>query len=414
MSSRSLAVGLSLVAGLAALSGCVVAADDGQDGAATVGVAQSAIKGGYPDPDDHAVVGIAMQAGGGFGTCTGSLIAPNLVLTAQHCVAEILNGSQGVDCDISKFAKPYSASAFFVTTKQQMGFNASDYHMVSEVLVPGPLGVCGADVALLVLNTNVSAEEAVPLVPRVDSKSHKGDVYSAIGYGATVDDGNGTGAGQRRRLDNLIIDCVGIQCPSYYVDQQTEWVGDKGICQGDSGGPAIDQQGRVIGVTSRGASGCTSPVYGYVYGWADWIKAQGVHAAQVGGYPTPAWATGFPTDPQFNFPVGDACGDPPACASGLCLGDAAGSYCTRVCSDIAPCPEGYNCTDVGGQLVCQRPPPAPPTTTSSSGGTVSQKSGCSAQGADPTKPVPWSTGVGIAAAGLALLRRRRRGTTVDR
>ena len=45
------------------------------------------ISGGYSDSEDTAVVGIVSLANNSLGICSGTLIAPNVVLTAQHCVA---------------------------------------------------------------------------------------------------------------------------------------------------------------------------------------------------------------------------------------------------------------------------------------------------------------------------------------
>jgi hypothetical protein len=41
-------------------------------------------------------------------------------------------------------------------------------------------------------------------------------------------------------------------------------------------------------------------------------------------------------------------GAPDGCASGLCIGSAAGGSCTRFCSSAAECPAGYACSIAGG------------------------------------------------------------------
>jgi MYXO-CTERM domain-containing protein len=382
-----------LVFPIALLTGCAASTEP-----EPVGAVGEGIQGGYDDAKDVAVVDIVWDMGGGqYSECSGSLLAPNMVLTAHHCVSQILNGAQGVDCTITSFSAPDKPTNFFVSTKQFLSMNAADYHNVNEILVPsGSTKICGWDQAILILSDNVAPTEAVPLVPRVDVHLAGKEAYSAVGFGGTVD--TGANAGQRRRLDNLIVDCVGMDCPasdSYYIERGHEWIGDHGTCEGDSGGPALDSLGRVVGVTSRGGAGCTSPVYGDVFAWGDWIKQTATHAAQVGGYPAPAWVNGYPTDPAYSYPVGGACGD--TCQSGYCLGDSGGQYCTRACEDAAPCPNGYSCVAVQGAQICQRE--APPPDTNKSGG-------CSVQRADPTKPVPWFFGVGLAM--LALARRRRR------
>jgi MYXO-CTERM domain-containing protein len=406
MTLRSLALGAPLLALLAALPAC---ADP--DDPEMVGASDEAIMGGAPDPGDPNVVDVVWLTGGNsFSECTGSLLAPNMVLTAHHCVSNLNNAVNGaIDCTQTSFTAPDSAGNFLVSTLQFLTMNPSDYHHVSEVVVPPGstnTSFCGVDQAILILADSVQPQEAMPLVPRVDSDVKANDVYTAIGFGGTVQ--NGTGSGQRRRLGGLKVNCVGEQCVQIYGDQisaKHELVGDHGTCEGDSGGPALDAANRVVGVTSRGGQGCTSPIYGDVFSWAAWIKQTALHAAKVGGYTAPPWATGWPTDPAFSQPVGAACTAASSCPSNICLGDSAGSYCSRVCEAAAPCPSGYTCATIQGTQICQRIPPPPPKPRATTGGIVSAKSGCSVQADDPTTPVPWLTGAGLAA--LALLRRRR-------
>ena len=401
MSFRPLLVGLPLVAGLLAVTGC--AAPDDSD-IEDVGTSEDAIKGGYADPNDPNVVGIYSINSGGI--CSGSLIAPNLVLTARHCVAPVLNEvGGGVQCGVTKFGTTTKGSNLVVTTEQFMSPSAK-FHVGSEVIVPADKAFCGNDVALIILGNNIDPSEAVPLVPRVDTQIAKQDEYSAVGYGATGD--SGSGAGQRRRRDKLFTTCIADECPPWMGGTELEWVGDQGICQGDSGGPAIDLQNRVIGITSRGSAGCDNPVYGGVFSWAQLIKDAAFHAAEVGGYAPPPWATGWTSDPQFpQHPVGDACAQPADCPSNHCISDASGQYCTRACGDTAPCPDGYVC-DAGNLGVCvQVFVPPPPTPAEKKAAEATETGGCNAAPSpDPTKPVPWFAGGAVIA--FALLRRRRR------
>ena len=371
-----------------------------------VGEAELAIQGGYVDEGDPNVVGIYDAAVGGI--CTGSLIAPNVVLTARHCVSNISNDSEGVICTESEAQNPHAASGFFVTTVSQLTEDPSNYHAVSEVIqTPGSDLLCGNDVAILILSENIAASEAVPLTPRVDYKLAEGEQYSAIGYGQSSD-GNFGSAGVRRRRDELFVECAEDDCTgvaSYVKD--TEWIGDEGICSGDSGGPAFDLQGRVVGITSRGFQGCDDPVYGSTHSWGQFLKETVYYAAELGGYTAPLWVYGQPTDPWYNTPVGGDCVEN-NCS--VCWN----SECTRYCIDeVDSCPKGFECGAVEDGKICQRVEEEPPTGDDDGGsgdGADTAEDGCSVGGSDdPTNPVPWKPAVALGLIALALV--RARGTT---
>src|SRR5262249_31364725 len=111
MSRRPLVLGLPLLAGLAVVAGC--AARD-EAGAERAGSALQDIKGGTADPGDQDVVDIVWQTTQSIAECSGSLLAPNMVLTAHHCVANVTNQvNGGIDCSQTQFSAPDVPSNFF-------------------------------------------------------------------------------------------------------------------------------------------------------------------------------------------------------------------------------------------------------------------------------------------------------------
>src|SRR5262245_19638512 len=80
------------VAALALIAGVGCSSPEDARSAApslALGSVQQPIIGGALDEDTAGVVGLALDLGrrGAAGHCSGTLIAPNLVLTARHCVA---------------------------------------------------------------------------------------------------------------------------------------------------------------------------------------------------------------------------------------------------------------------------------------------------------------------------------------
>jgi MYXO-CTERM domain-containing protein len=233
--------------------------------------------------------------GGYFPSCTGTLIAPNLVLTAHHCVAALSSpDGASVDCATTEFTRVDSPASMLVSVEANVGAEGLTPYGVSQVWVPpGDSAVCGRDVALLLLSgSGIPGSRATPIEPSIDAELKASETFSAIGYGLqSPTDQTGETAGHRMIVTTGQVFCQGDACGSDKV-LEGEFIADSPVCSGDSGGPALANDGRVSGVTSRGDDKCSLGIYSNVAAWQDFIVEKARVAATSGGYATPEWAGG--------------------------------------------------------------------------------------------------------------------------
>lgn len=272
----------------------------------------SAIQGGQPDTTHTFVVGVLVQLGGGVsGLCTATLLAPNLAVTARHCVAP--PDGTTVDCKSATFGTQVAPSNLFVVnapTFDQMKPQASELVPVAQIITPQPQTICGNDIAVLLLAQSIQLDAyAEPSInpPMTDHNAYATSI-SEIGYGLDSPT-DMSSAGIRRIREN--VDLVCIPNDSSFNDcfsdpavksamSANEFQSGDGTCEGDSGSSAFDQRaadaGKWIsfGVLSRGAtqgSTCSTAVYTRFDAWGSMLVDAAQRAAAMGGYAVPAWTT---------------------------------------------------------------------------------------------------------------------------
>lgn len=206
---------------LTIVAGCSSASDDGASSSD-----QAVIGGGHESGFEAA--GYLVR--NGVPSCSASLIEPDLVLTAAHCVDEstvVEFGWGEVSAHTTRRSKARALHPRYI-----------------EPPSGGTVSWQGFDIALLKL------ESAAPVVPAVLGPTPRSGKVVSVGYGATsyvADDAgamNPQGAGtERKSAEGFVVS----QNP---VELFVRFDSGSSTCYGDSGSPLF-VDGKVVGVLSR-------------------------------------------------------------------------------------------------------------------------------------------------------------------
>jgi hypothetical protein len=189
--------------------------------------------------------------------CSGALVAPNLVLTARHCVSRSITSTPSCDArgrshNGAHLASDPDPSKISIYVGQHVRIDR-DTPRAHGLLTLHPLGqvLCDADVAFLVLDRPLVGVTILPL--RLNGAVASGDTVMPVGFGGGV----AMNIGDRvpRRPSTVLAIGPSANSDTGAVLGPREFEVDHATCRGDSGGPAIDARtGEVVGVVSRGGS----------------------------------------------------------------------------------------------------------------------------------------------------------------
>jgi hypothetical protein len=326
--------------------------------------------------------------------CSGSLVAPNVVLTAAHC--QIEPGAEAIVMDFDERLDSQLVVEVVSHRYHKGGDSFSDH-----------------DIALVRLADDL-AEAPLPIKVARDESNLIGAELTVVGLG--VVDGVALNGGGEKRVGTFIV-------TSAIKDYITGDGGDerRSICFGDSGGPAlldVDGTATVIGVTRSHAGICEREsewtrvdsyaaefVVPFIDAWSGPCRLDATCVTAGCRTPDPdcapcgidgtcsAGCEQLDLDCPVGSFFGEECSSNDDCESRLCLDDPyaeRASYCSQSCGATTTCPNLAVCQEIDRASVCVIEPPAPAS---------EHEGGCASAQAQATVP--------IALVLLALLTSRR-------
>lgn len=290
---------------------CLGSACAGSSAPQQPGAVSQAITHGVDDDGDPAVVAL-LRSGRIF--CSGTLVAPRVVLTAAHCLTR-------VQPEAVLFGSGLANEGALVDVLELR------VHPEYE-----PTSV-GNDVGLVLL-ASTAPPDVRPLPLALDTVA-AGSPVRVVGFGTT----SKTDREPRRKREGRAA--IAAVTPSEF----TILASPSQTCAGDSGGPAfvvVDGVERLAGVHSAGDPDCTDSG----------------REARVDPHVASFIAPFLEATREASAGLGTRCWYAENCESGRCLTPADAprvGYCTRACAASHDCPSGMRCE--GGQ--CLLPLPSP-------------------------------------------------------
>jgi uncharacterized protein (TIGR03382 family) len=206
---------------------------------------QPIVNGAVSSADQDFVVQLGLDRGGiVHPSCSGTMVAKSLVLTARHCVGQ-LHG----DATVEDFA-PSEIHVYSGADAPQRLHAGGRADARGKLLFTAPTKHLVPDVALVLLDKALD----IPIAAiRLEGGAKKNELLDIIGFG--INEKNEHPELRMQRKSVRVLD-IGPGFTLHHELFDGEFVLGEAACSGDSGGPAVSSTTKaVVGVASRVSNG---------------------------------------------------------------------------------------------------------------------------------------------------------------
>ena len=232
-----------------------------------VATQQDILKGQLSGPNEDMTVKVESvdAANGTIWNCSGTLVAPNLLVTARHCIAAFVEQTFTCDADGNLVSSGPGGRTGALDDPTQISVKPGTTASIKAVAKGVSIfeattdSICRNDIAFVLLNRALDqAPYNLPIAPlRLFTGVQPGEDMRVVGYG--IDDDAGFNV--RHTRGGLTVSKIGssvLRPAGDNIPPRTFTIDGPVACIGDSGGPAFSDTGAVVGVFSQFVGDCTS------------------------------------------------------------------------------------------------------------------------------------------------------------